>query len=115
MSDLNRIDERISELNMELAELQTAARVLRRLGGHKDQNGSQDTGKKTICDLAKEILLEAGDDGLHFTEIAKRAASQGYKGRRGSTDKTVAKSFSQTMHRVDSIFASMGQGRFRLK
>lgn len=59
--------------------------------------------------------IDANSDGLHYSDVAKTAMRQGYKGREGSDEKTVATSFAQIMHREKATFVSIGDGRFKLK
>lgn len=125
MDDRQKIDNRVAELKAELAELETAARVLERLNSSQNGAGSQDRQRlvklnsndalKTITDYAKAILAGAKADGMHFNEVAEAAMSRGYRGRKGSDDKAIRQAFWVTMRRHEDSFEMLGEGRFKLK
>jgi hypothetical protein len=124
MDDHSLIQQRIVRLRAELAELEIASRVLTGLrsqtnGVTRTRGGGRRKAQvapvRKIADYASEILAGAGEEGMHFRDIAKEAMNRGYRGRKGSNDKSIGLSFWSTMHRGKKVFANLGQGRFRLK
>jgi|SRR5579862_6439525 len=125
MDDLSRIKERKAALKSELADLETAERVLEQL--RSPRNGTKSVARitaakvpaghslKTIAEYAKEILPKAGAEGMHFREVAHEALRMGYTGRKSSTEKAIAQSFWATMHRDKQTFVAIGDGRYSLK
>ena len=128
MADLlEKIDIRIAALQSqqaaiqtELDELQTAARVARRLGAEgkpaatqKHPRGKRKPARPKIRDLAMMILTEKGE--AHFGAVADEALSRGYKGRKNATVDKIRKSFWSTMNRDKDTFIPTGGGKYKLK
>jgi hypothetical protein len=67
---------------------------------------------KTIVECATTILRERRNEPLHYRDIAIAAMSRGYKGR-SDDSKKIARSFAQTLLRLDE-FKAVGNGNFRL-
>ena len=124
MNDRERIAARISVLRSELAELETADRVLERLHApqagtaipavNRQVNTNSRDELKTIADYAKALLAKS-PDGMHFTDIADQAMARGYRGRKGSEEKAIRQSFWATMRRDGEAFEMLGEGMFKLK
>jgi len=125
MKDLDLIDRRIAELKTELTDLETAARVLRKLGASPPgprgrakvlpRRRMAHRSRLTITEAAKTILSELNGNAEHYAQIAKRAVEMGYEARSTSTPDKSVKAFWATMKRRPEIFESMGEGRFKLK
>ena len=125
MTELEKIEARIAELipvQIELEELQTAARVLRRLSDVGDDTDarkparkrrSEKSSRKTIREWAHAILQEKGE--LHFSEIADEAVTRGYVGRKNTTPESIRKAFWATMNRAKDAFVATGAGRVKLR
>jgi hypothetical protein len=122
MDDLGRIQNRIEQLRAELRELDIAAKVLH--GLRAGSNGTTRTklrverkakSKGKIIDFAQDVLRGAGEQGMHFREVADAAVKLGFKGRKGSQLKTIQQSFWATMKRSPDVFDAIGSGKFKLK
>jgi hypothetical protein len=123
MSDLEKIQQRIAVLKEELAECETAARVLRRLareehagvGRNPRPRGRLEAPPRmTILEAAKAILAEKKGE-LHFSVVADEAIARGYKGKKTSAPDAIHKSFWATMKRNPAVFEAVGAGKFKLK
>jgi hypothetical protein len=123
-TDLALIARRIAALKAELTELETAAKVLRRLSADTGRGREITTARKkkgtteprlTITDAATSILTGLNGKPEHYAVIAKEAMKLGYKGKTRSTEDQLKKAFWATMKRQPEIFESTGDGRFRLK
>ena len=125
MSDLERIETRIGQLRAELADLETASRVIRNLS-ESQRNGKAVTrtkvkpigmggaSKPRIADFAVAILQEHGQQ-MHYVAVADKAIARGYKGKKNSNQEKVQKAFWATMKRAPEVFEAVGQGEFKLK
>lgn len=124
MSELQLVENRITELKTELQELEVTARVLRRFvangrspGRRRRRSQGQDESapRLTIVEAAKRVL--AGGVEVHYLAIAEQAIKHGYRGKKGSTAKMIAKSFWSTMKakKNHGIFEATGGGKFRLR
>jgi len=137
MSDLALIERRIGELKAELAELETAAQVVRRLKG-KDAGSSNGHAAKEyitpppirgfftddeliktkagpIPDSAKAheaaaCILEADDSqrrGLHYRDVCARAKKAGWGGNEDS--------LRRSLNMRHDLFEARGSGKYRLR
>jgi hypothetical protein len=126
MDDLERLETSIAQMRMKLTDMETAARVLRELRATTngsvrrtrsrvaDHEAAHAVAAKTITEHAREILATAGSGGMHFKDVATKALSHGYQGRKGTSEKAIKQSFWATMKRNDKIFKALGSGKFTL-
>ncbi len=112
------IDRRIRLLRKELEELETAARVLRRLDGAEQQTEAPaNFAELTMPEAAKQILLEIAPQAMHYKEIARLAIERGFKGKRidpESSAETIAASFRRMMGQDREVFQGVGEGHYRI-
>ena len=125
MRDSDRIEQRIAQLRTELADLETAKRVLANLSGdtsatakpvvtpssHVKITGIQ---PKNILEYAKQILADSGEGGMHSIRVADEAIHLGFKGRGESDPAKIRKSFAAIMNRNPEVFEALGASKFRL-
>lgn len=70
---------------------------------------------KTISECVIEILRENENRSMHYRAIASVAMAGGYRGRNADDpERTVPRSFEQTMRRMEAIEA-VGEGVFRIR
>lgn len=120
--ELLQIEERITALAAELADLQTAARVLRSLNGKTLKTATKreilppdfrrDLENSTIIEAAQKVLDDYSEP-MHFKEIAKAAGDRGYSS--GPGRKINPASFWQLLKRNKDKFEAKGSGTFSLK
>ncbi|MCG2683499.1 MAG: hypothetical protein L6306_07770 [Planctomycetales bacterium] len=126
MTDLEMIENQIASIQVEMDELQTAARVLRRLSklglacnqpnpilNQKRPRKKGKSSRPKIVDMARVVLQELGES--HFSVVANEAIKRGYRGRANSTLDQIKKSYWSTMKRNPDIFITTGGGKFKLK
>jgi hypothetical protein len=132
MSDLPRIQRRIQALRAEVAELQKAADVIRRLdlleqgpaaeaaaragrNGRDSRAGAADAPEylnlagRSARDVAEYVLrqFDPSGQGMHFRQIFQYATELGWEGYNKDT-------IRRTVNSLREQFEALGKGRYRL-
>jgi hypothetical protein len=129
---LKELESELAQKRAELAELETAIRVVRRRVEAKPEADNGTVGNaphepsptvkdaehspppaKTITEWAVEILSERGP--MHFKEVSTEAIRRGYTSPRGTDTEAAHRSFWAMMNRKTDVFESVGRGMFGLK
>lgn len=129
---LAQVEQQIEEKRAELAELETTAKVLRRLAGNGQvpepvknvpvpvaprQQGPTPTGSELAGKDVREaaIAVLTGGKALHYKVVATEAIRRGYRSGRGTGAETAARTFWATMKRLSDVFQRAGAGKFKLR
>lgn len=117
-----QIVEELQRKREQIAELETALRVVRRLlgGTATDETAStgteavqQDLVGRTIEECCVQILSERGE--AHYTLLTDEATERGFRGRGKCAYEGVQRSFWDTLRRKTDVFERVAKGTFRLK
>lgn len=129
---LEKLESQILQKRTELADLETAARVIRQLAGiagttHHASNGiagdtsprarqgTTEFADKTILEASVQILREAKGRPMHYREIAAEAVGRGYSSGRDKSYKSLERSFWDTLRRrAGDEVVFEGKGKFVL-
>lgn len=107
--EIERLRETILNARAEIRELESAAAILRRLDGTRNQRSF--AGKK-IRECAEILLRERSPQ--HFRDLAIEAIARGYRSQKGGDTEIIAKSFWSTLKLFSKLFEKVGTGKFRL-
>jgi hypothetical protein len=124
---LKQLEAELDRKRAELAELEIAIRVHRRIES-ETRNGedvsektraskshtatTEDLSGKTMRECAEIILAEKAP--LGYREVAAEAMRRGYRSPKGGDENSVTQSFWATMNRAKERFRSEGDGKYSL-